>query len=84
MPPPIRRTRGTSGSVRPLKRGRRGLRFTSIGYESCDLVIREELAAGEGVAALVEAARSPGGFRAYLRSIGRDPGDGDAPGVFSV
>ena len=60
-----------------------GLRFTSIGYESCDLVIPEELAAGEGVAALIEAARSPG-FRAYLRAIGRDPRDGDVPAVFSA
>ncbi|ABN56981.1 MULTISPECIES: molybdopterin-binding protein [Methanoculleus] len=60
-----------------------GLRFTPIGCESCDLVIREELAADEGVAALIEAVRSPE-FRAYLHSIGRDPGDGDAPGVFSA
>lgn len=58
-----------------------GLRFTSIGCESCDLVVREELAADEGVAALIEAARSPE-FRAYLRSIGRDSRDGDAPGAF--
>lgn len=60
-----------------------GLRFTSIGYESCDLAMREELAADEGVAALIEAARSPE-FRAYLRAIGREPGDGDAPDVFSA
>lgn len=60
-----------------------GLRFASIGCESCDLLVREELAADKGVAALIEAARSPG-FRAYLRTIGRDPGDGDAPDVFSA
>jgi putative molybdopterin biosynthesis protein len=60
-----------------------GLRFTPIGYESCDLVVRKEVAADESVAALIEAARSPE-FRAYLRAIGRDPEDGDVPGVFSA
>ncbi|HOI14159.1 MAG TPA: molybdopterin-binding protein [Methanoculleus sp.] len=60
-----------------------GLRFTSIGYELCDLAVREELAADDGVAALIRAARSPK-FRAYLRTVGRDPGDGDDPGVFSA
>ncbi len=59
-----------------------GLRFTSIGHETCDLVVREEFAADEGVAALIEAARSPE-FRAYLRAAGRDPGEGDAPGTIS-
>ncbi|PKL55774.1 MAG: molybdenum cofactor biosynthesis protein [Methanomicrobiales archaeon HGW-Methanomicrobiales-6] len=51
-----------------------GLRFTPIGHESCDLVVREELAADEGVAALILAARSPE-FRAYLRAVGREPED---------
>lgn len=60
-----------------------GLRFTSIGYESCDLVIREDLAADEGITALIEAVRSPE-FRAHLRAIGRGPGDGDASGVSSA
>ena len=37
-----------------------GLRFTPLGYESCDLVVRRELAADEGAATLIRAARSPG------------------------
>lgn len=36
-----------------------GLRFTPIGYESCDLVVRKDLAADDGVAALIRIARSP-------------------------
>lgn len=36
-----------------------GLRFTPLGYETCDLLIREELAGDEGVASLIRAARSP-------------------------
>ncbi len=41
-----------------------GLRFTPLGYESCELLIRQELAADDGVASLIRAARSPE-FRAY-------------------
>ncbi|MCK9276884.1 MAG: molybdopterin biosynthesis protein [Methanoculleus sp.] len=51
-----------------------GLRFTPLGYESCDLLVREELVADEGVASLIRAARSPE-LRAFLSSAGkgRDP-----------
>ena len=47
-----------------------GLRFTSLGYESCDLLIREELADDDGVASLIRAARSPE-FRAALGPAGK-------------
>lgn len=53
-----------------------GLRFTPLGYESCELLIRKELAADDGVASLVRAARSPE-FRAFLRSVERDCTDTD-------
>ncbi|PKL61427.1 MAG: molybdopterin biosynthesis protein [Methanomicrobiales archaeon HGW-Methanomicrobiales-2] len=56
-----------------------GLRFTLLGYESCELLIRKELAADDGVASLVRAARSPE-FRAFLRSAGRDRTDTDPAG----
>ena len=52
-----------------------GLRFTPLGYESYDLVIRKELAADDGVAALIRAAHSPE-LRALLRAAGRAPVDG--------
>ncbi|MFA7198089.1 MAG: molybdopterin biosynthesis protein [Methanoculleus sp.] len=48
-----------------------GLRFTPLGYESCDLVVQRELAADEGVASLIRAARSPA-FGEFIRSTGRD------------
>jgi len=56
-----------------------GLRFTPLGYESCELLIRKELAADDGVASLVRAARSPE-FRAFLRSMERDRTDTDPAG----
>ncbi|WP_292518059.1 molybdopterin biosynthesis protein [Methanoculleus sp.] len=52
-----------------------GLRFTPLGYESYDLVIRKELAADKGVAALIRAARSSE-LRAFLNAAGRAPADG--------
>lgn len=55
-----------------------GLRFTPLGYESCDLVVRKEHVADDGVAALIRAVRSPA-FRTYLRSTGRDRTDADQP-----
>ena len=47
-----------------------GLRFTPLGYETCDLLIREELAGDEGVASLIRAARSPE-FKERLQSVKR-------------
>ena len=47
-----------------------GLRFTPLGYESCDLLIREECAEDEGVASLIRAARSPE-FKERLQSLER-------------
>ena len=44
-----------------------GLRFTPLGYETRYLLVRKELAADEGVASLVRAARSPE-FEEHLRS----------------
>ncbi|WP_332449898.1 substrate-binding domain-containing protein [Methanoculleus sp.] len=51
-----------------------GLRFTPLGYESCDLLVQRELAADEGVASLIRAARSPA-FGEFIRSTGRDRTD---------
>ncbi len=45
-----------------------GLQFTSLGYESCELLIREESAGDEGVASLIQAARSPE-FKERLQSL---------------
>lgn len=45
-----------------------GLRFTPLGYESCELLIREESAGDEGVASLIQVARSPE-FKERLRSL---------------
>jgi putative molybdopterin biosynthesis protein len=56
-----------------------GLRFTPLGYESCDLVIRQELAADDGVANLIRAARSSE-FQALLRAAGRDRTDPNPAG----
>ena len=36
-----------------------GLRFIPLGYETCDLLVREELAGDDGVADLIRAAQSP-------------------------
>lgn len=47
-----------------------GLRFTPLGYETCDLLIREELAGDEAVARLIQAARSPE-FQEHLQSLKR-------------
>jgi len=57
-----------------------GLSFIPIGYESCNLVIRGEVASEGGIAALIRTTRSQE-FRAYLRTIGREPagGAGDEP-----
>ncbi|NLA38144.1 MAG: molybdopterin biosynthesis protein [Methanomicrobiales archaeon] len=47
-----------------------GLRFTPLGHESCDLLVREDLAGVVGVADLIRAARSPE-FQEQLRSLER-------------
>jgi len=44
--------------------------FTPLGYETCDLLIREELAGDEAVARLIQAARSPE-FQEHLQSLKR-------------
>jgi len=56
------------------------LSFTPIGYESFNLVIRQEVAAEGGVAALIRTARSRE-FRASLLAAGRElaGGSGDEP-----
>lgn len=46
------------------------LRFTPLGYESCDLLVREERADDEGVACLVRVIRSPE-FQEQLQSLER-------------
>lgn len=45
-----------------------GLSVISLGYESCELLIREEYAEGEGVASLIQVAQSPA-FRERLKSF---------------
>ena len=45
-----------------------GLRFTPLGYESCELLIRKELAGDDGIASLIRTAQSPE-FRERLRSL---------------
>ena len=47
-----------------------GLRCTPLGYETCDLLIREELAGDDGVTDLIRVARSPE-FQERLRSLKR-------------
>jgi len=47
-----------------------GLRCIPLGYETCDLLIREELAGDDGVADLIRVARSPE-FQERLRSLKR-------------
>jgi putative molybdopterin biosynthesis protein len=54
-----------------------GLRFIPLGYETRDLLVREELAADEGVACLIRSARSPE-FGERLRSLARCHADRQA------